>query len=241
MLCWKCHSSSSSLCHPQSSPYPQAIRATRPINSLYSRWYRIRRSRSPFAAKHPIRTSNSDPLRACTVYRRRPGHRRGAVLRRQITVLSSKAAVAATSSQLHISSLCRIELPQCQYSVGLCRPTIWPMGKSERLPFIPRQKHVATVIQRFVVPRAAVCIDRQLDAYPRSLPIAAVRPVQHHAALCLTRRPLLHRRHRAYFRRSCYSRRRLLTNVVGQQSTILDKCCLCVNLVSVIVLHIDYI
>ena len=32
------------------------------------------------------------------------------------------------------------------------------------------------------------------------LPIA-VRPVQRPAALCLTRRPLLHRRHRAYFRR----------------------------------------
>ena len=31
MLCWKCHSSSSSLCHPQSSSSPQAVRATRPI------------------------------------------------------------------------------------------------------------------------------------------------------------------------------------------------------------------
>ena len=156
MLCWKCHSSSSSLCRHQPSPYPQAIRATRPINSLYSRWCRIRRSRSPSAAKHLTsrRTSNSDPLRASTVYRRRPGHRRGAVLRRQISVLSSKAAVAATSSQLHISSLCRTELPQCQYSVGLCRPT-WRMGKSERRPFIRYRNNVATVIQR-----AAVCIDR---------------------------------------------------------------------------------
>ena len=128
------------------------------------------------------RTSNSDPLRASTVYRRRSGHRRGAVLRRQITVLSS-TAIAATSSQLHVSSLCRTELPQCQYSVGLCQPT-WRMGKSERRPFIRYRNNVATVIQR-----AAVCIDRQLDAYPRSLPIAVVRPVQHPAALCLTRRP----------------------------------------------------
>ena len=106
MLCWKCHSSSSSLCRPQSSPYPQRCKGYQTLNSPYSRWCRIRRSRSPSAAKHLTsrRTSNSDPLRASTVYRRRPGHRRGAVLRRQITVLSSKAAVAATSSQLHISS-----------------------------------------------------------------------------------------------------------------------------------------
>ena len=85
-------------------PIPKAVRATRPIIALIADSGEIRRSRSPSAAKHPIRTSNSDPLRASTVNRRRPGHRRGVVLRRQITVLSSKAAVAATSSQLHISS-----------------------------------------------------------------------------------------------------------------------------------------
>ena len=59
------------------------------------------------------------------------------------------------------------------------------MGKSERRPFIRYRNNVATVIQR-----AAVCIDRQLDAYPRSLPIAVVQPVQHHAVpLRFTRRP----------------------------------------------------
>ena len=115
MLCWKCHLSSSSLCRPQSSPIPQSCKGYQTLNSLYSRWCRIRRSRLPSAAKHLTsrRTPNSDPLRASTVYRRRPGPRRGAVLRRQITVLSSKAAVAAKSSQLHVSSLYRTELPQC--------------------------------------------------------------------------------------------------------------------------------
>ena len=95
--------------------------------------------------------------------------------------------------------------------------TIWRMGKSERRPFIRYRNNVATVIQR-----AAVCIDRQLDVYPRSLPIAAVRPVQHHAApLHYNRRPAPADA-AACFRRF-YPSRRLIVAVAIQHSTTFDN------------------
>jgi len=73
MLCWKCHSSSSSLCRPQSSPSPQRCKGYQTPNSPYSRWCRIRRSRS-FAAKWLRSTI------AAASFRLRLHHPRGTVL-----------------------------------------------------------------------------------------------------------------------------------------------------------------
>jgi len=175
MLCWKCHSSSYSLCRPQSSPSPQRCKGYQTHNSPYSRWCRIRRSRSPSAAKHlpvavrptatryeplPSTVDDRDITEAPFFVGRLPYCRPKPSPRRPVSYTS----------------------PVC-VEQNYRSATTWRMGKSERRPFICCRNNVATVI------RAAVCIAHDTTPYPRSPPTIAVRPVQHPAALCLTRRP----------------------------------------------------
>ena len=167
MLCWKCHSSSCSLCRPQSSPSP-AIRATRPLIAPYSRWWRD----TPFSftlrsqASDPY--SKSDPLRASTS-----------------TVDDRDIAEAPFFAG---------RLPYCRpkpsppprpvnYTPPVCveqnyrSATTWRMENPSIVHSCCRN-NVATVIQD---PSSHKPL-HVLIAYPSSLLIVAVRPAQHPAA-----------------------------------------------------------
>ena len=98
-------------------------------------------------------------------------------------------------------------------------------GKPQHRPFICCRNNVATVIQR-----AAACIDRLSEQ-----PAHRCRPARPASCSC----PSLHRRPPPLHVFVVNSR--LIVVVARQQSTILDKCCLYVNFMSVIVLHIGSI
>jgi len=178
MLCWKCHSSSSSLCRPQSSPIPNAIRATRLLIAPIARGGR----NTPFS--FTLRSQASDPYvqqRPATSLYRQPSttgtspRRRSSPADYRIVVQSRRRRHVQSATHLQFVSNRTTAVPVLRRIV----PTDnMADGKPELRPFIRCRNNVATVIQRPVVPQAAdVLID-----YSHSLLIVAVRPAQHPAA-----------------------------------------------------------